>query len=114
MERFDPNMSTKNIGFIHWDTYLKRILDSVQDVISRMRWKLFFYKQKKKKPNQRNQTDDQNHSEGDGTRDTTWALEEGDWNDKYFGLKSFEEAPSDPDLKGFEEDLLAMVSKLKK
>ena len=43
MEIFNFKTSTKNIPFSKPDTYLKRLIETTEHFIKRMRWKAFFF-----------------------------------------------------------------------
>jgi len=90
MEQIRFNYSMKNIPIPTRNTYLKSLIEKVESVIKRMRWKAFFYEKSTDKKDQQN--DDSNNK---------------------FGLKSRKCPPQNEDLDKFEEDLLEMVKNIK-
>lgn len=89
MEQVRFNYSMKNIPIPPKDTYLKRLIEKVESVIKRMRWKAFFF--------------DQNTDVADNTDETDKAA-----NNK-FGFKSRKCPPQNEEMIKFEADLLHMV-----
>jgi len=90
MEQIRFNYSMKNIPIPTRNTYLKSLIEKVESVIKRMRWKAFFYEKSTDKKDQQN--DDSNNK---------------------FGFKSRKCPPQNEDLDKFEEDLLEMVKNIK-
>ena len=78
------NYSLKNIPNATKSQYEKMLVESMESFINRMRWKLFWAKSPVVNPNRK----------------------------ETYGFKSVLKAPSDPDLKKFEEDLIKMVSNI--
>ena len=92
MEQVRFNYSMKNIPIPPKDTYLKRLIEKVESVIKRMRWKAFFF--------------DQNTDVADCTDETDNAA-----TDK-FGFKSRKCPPQNEEMIKFEADLLHMVKNI--
>ena len=78
------NYSLKNIPNANKSQYEKLMVESMESLINRMRWKLFWLKSPATNPNRK----------------------------ETFGFRSAAKAPSDPDLKRFEEDLIKMVTNI--
>lgn len=87
MEQVRFNYSTKNIPIPPRNTYLKSLIEKVESVVKRMRWKAFFFDRK---------TD-----------------ENDDRTDSKFGFKSRKYPPLNEDMDNFEADLLNMVQNVK-
>ena len=81
---FTFDYSLKNIPNASKSQIQKLLVDSIENFINRMRWKLFWMKSPPVNNNRK----------------------------ETFGFKSSHKAPSDPDLKKFEEDLIKMVPEL--
>lgn len=86
MDRLNLNYSLKNIPTPSLNTYRKRLIEKVESVIKRMRWKAFFF----------------DRDEDDKDMDTN----------SNFGLKSRKCPPQVADMKEFEHDLLHMVENI--
>ena len=84
MQRIPINYSLKNIGIPSKDQYRRRLIEKVESVTQRMRWKAYFFLNKK-------------------TKATS--------NDN-FGLPSKAFAPPVPQMKAFEDDLLKLTSNI--
>ena len=84
--RFD--YSTKNIPIPLRNSYLKSLIEKVESVIKRMRWKAFFF--------------DRNEQDNDDAI-----------NNDNFGFKSRKCPPQNSELDKFEADLLDMVHNIK-
>ena len=61
MEKNDIDISVKNVGSVSWENYIRRIIQSGDDVISRMRWKLFYFKRNKRKKQQQRLRDNETY-----------------------------------------------------
>ena len=86
----------KNIPIPPKNAYLKKLIEKVENVIKRMRWKAFFFEQ-------------------DGEQDGENYEEQGidqDENNKY-GFKSRKCPPQIEDMEKFEDELLDMVRNIK-
>ena len=84
MQRIPINYSLKNIGIPSKDQYRRRLIEKVESVTQRMRWKAYFFLNKK-------------------TKTTS--------NDN-FGLPSKAFAPPVPQMKAFEDDLLKLTTNI--
>ena len=84
MQRIPINYSLTNIGIPSKDQYRRRLIEKVESVTQRMRWKAYFFLNKK-------------------TKTTS--------NDN-FGLPSKAFAPPVPQMKAFEDDLLKLTSNI--
>ena len=82
--KFSFNYSLKNIPNASKKQYQKILVDSMENFINRMRWKLYWTK---------------NPPTNNDKKET-------------FGFKSTSKAPPDPDLKKFEDDMIKLVSEL--
>ena len=51
MEKFDIDISLKNIGSVSWKTYENMMINSIEDLIHRMRWRLYHFKKDKRRKN---------------------------------------------------------------
>ena len=89
MERIFYNYSMKNIPIPAINNYKKALIEKVESVIKRMRWKAYFFLQDDNKPK---------------SKDTS--------PHRYVGLKSRKNPPHVPLLKSFEDDLLSMVENI--
>ena len=83
-KRLDLGYSLKNIPFPSPDTYTARLIEKVEDLIKRMRWRAFFFL--------RNDTadDETEHRE-------------------HFGFRTRKCPPKIQELEAFENDLLEMI-----
>ena len=88
MEKINFNYSLKNIPLPNKNTYILTLIDKVEAVIKRMRWKLFWYY-------------------NDSNNDEPVAQ-----NGK-FGFKSKNTPPPQEELESFENDLFNMVASIK-
>ena len=88
MDRVNLGYSLKNIPIPSQKEYLNLLISQTEKFMKRMRWKLFFYKQKS--VNAKSRVDAQN-----------------------FGFKSIKTPPSDTELKSFEEDLRLLLKNVK-
>ena len=118
MKRFDLNVSTKNIGMPSWTTYEKKMIESIEDLSATMRWTLFHHRRKIKEKSQTmehsvfmNDLHDINQSH---TEHTPFVSEGTQENTEFYNLRSSNEAPFDPDLKPFEDDMCSIITILKK
>ena len=84
MNRILFDYSLKNIGVPSKDTYRLRLIEKVESVVTRMRWIAHFFLNGQSKYERNN-----------------------------FGLKSKESPPFVKEMKGFEEDLVLMVERLR-
>ena len=82
--RFHIPYSVKNIPLTTRFKYQKYLTNSIENVIERMRWKVYWWKAPR------------NNSEAINT----------------YGFPSMKKAPACPELKLFEEELIAMISKV--
>ena len=98
MEKLSINMSTKNIGFTCWNTYEKYMIDSYEDLIQTMRWKLFHFKLKKRKKQFAPCLSDDQETNS---------------SEQFYGLRTLAEADVDLDLKSFQDDMIHLFSCLK-
>ena len=73
----------KNIGLPTRDEYKRKLIDKIENVVSRMRWKAHFYLHE---PNAKNQSK--------------------------FGLKSKNAPPIIKEMKNFEDDLVTMMENI--
>ena len=87
--RVNFNYSLKNIPILSANTYKKRLIEKVESITKRMRWKAFFF-----------QT-----NSGD--------LKETQLKEETFGFKSRKCPPQIDNLKPFEEDLLRLIGNIK-
>ena len=94
MEQIRFNYSMKNIPIPPRNSYLKNLIEKVESVIKRMRWKAHFYG---KNSEERNLPTD-----ADADTDT----------DGKYGLKSQKCPPQHEDLDRFEADLMDMVNSI--
>lgn len=83
MQQIRFNYSLKNIGLPTHDEYRRNIIDKTESVIHRMRWKAHFFLHGDSKDAQKTNT---------------------------YGLKSTRSPPHVPELKGFEDDVIKMIS----
>ncbi len=90
MEQIKFNYSLKNIPIPSVNLYKKRLIEKVEAVIKRMRWKAFFFTNKK---------------ESMDSNDATTI-------DDKFGFKSRKCPPQIEEMKSFENDLLRMVENI--
>lgn len=98
MDTFEVDYSTKNIPIPTRKGYMKNLLEQVECVIKRMRWKAFFFL---------NQVSDDTRSEIEDS-------DEESNNDLYgkFGLKSKKTPPPVEEMAEFEKDMLDMVERI--
>ena len=108
MEKFDLSISTKNIGYIGWDSYEKKMMDSGIELICKMRWKIFYYKEKLKTKGLHINQNSMNNNE------FYESIIREENTDVSYGLKSIIQAPPDADLKAFERDFIQLLCSLKK
>ena len=85
MEKINLNYSLKNIPTPNKNTYELLLIDKIEAVLKRMRWKLFWFK------NEQNTNETRNN----------------------FGFKSRNTPPFQRELEAFENDLFNMATKLK-
>lgn len=90
MEQENFNYSVKNIPIPPRNTYIKKLIEKVESVIKRMRWKAFFY-------------DNDNHDKE--------SVSENQSKNK-FGFKSRKCPPKIDEINAFESDLLKMVKNI--
>ena len=95
MEQIRFNYSMKNTPIPSRNAYLKKLIEKVESVIKRMKWKAFFFKKNK------NQDQDDDDEEND------------DKQNHKFGFKSRKCQPQIADMEKFEEDRLDMVQNIK-
>ena len=88
------NYSMKNIPIPSKNAYLKRLIEKVENVIKRMRWKAFFF--------ERNENEDQDELNDEQNN-----------QDHKYGFKSRKCPPQIEDMEKFEDDLLEMVKNIK-
>ena len=102
MEKFDIDISLKNIGSVSWKTYENMMINSIEDLVHRMRCRLYHFKKDKRRKNCNIQSND---------------VFSGDMQDNsqhdFYGLRTDKQSPSDPDLKPFENDMVNIISNLK-
>ena len=98
MKKFPLDISTKNIGYTHWNTYEKYFIESYEDLIQTMRWKLYHFKLKKRKKN--SNTNEFYNNSG--------------CSEKFYSLRTIAEAEVDLDLKSFQDDMIHLFMILKK
>ena len=110
MEKLDIDISLKNIGSVSWNIYEKICVDSIEDLIYRMRWKYYHFKKDKRRKNAQNIVMD-NQTQFNYV-DSSDQQEE--FNNEFYGLKTNIQAPFDKDLKPWEDDMVDMISNLKK
>ena len=84
----------KNIPIPSKNAYLKRLIEKVENVIKRMRWKAFFF--------ERNENEDQDELNDEQNN-----------QDHKYGFKSRKCPPQIEDMEKFEDDLLEMVKNIK-
>ena len=84
----------KNIPIPSKNAYLKRLIEKVENVIKRMRWKAFFF--------ERNEDEDQDELNDEQNN-----------QDHKYGFKSRKCPPQIEDMEKFEDDLLEMVKNIK-
>ena len=89
MEKFNLNYSLKNIPTPSRDTYTLQLIDKVEAVIKRMRWKLYWYYE-----SDNNYKDEQNKKET-------------------YGFRSKNTPPPQLELESFENDLFNMIASIK-
>ena len=94
MNTKDINYSLKNIPIPAQSTYLKCLVDKVENFVKRLRWKVFFYE---KKLNNDSSSDSSSDDENDDPLKNT------------YGFKSSKTPPQNLHLKGFEDDLYQMI-----
>ena len=99
MESFQMNYSSKNIPLHSRRDYLKRLLEKVESVVKRMRWRAFFFL-------------DQDNSENETTSESSDG--ELDNEDLYgkFGFKSKNTPPQIDEMADFEKDIFDMVENI--
>ena len=85
MRQFRFDYSLKNIPIPSQDAYLKNLIEKVESVTKRMRWKANFFLKESTTQNQSN----------------------------LFGLSSNKSPPSIPLLKPFEDDLIKLIENVK-
>ena len=85
MEKVNIGQSTKNIPVPPTRTYLQMMISKMEKVVHNMRWKAFFYLKPEEKPNSK----------------------------ENFGFKSTNPAPSVPELRNFEMELINLSKNLK-
>ena len=98
MELFNLCYSDKNIPIPSCREYTKKLLENVESLIKRMRWKAFFYL------NSDNGSDSDTSDNSSNSDETT---------QEYYGLKSKRTPPQIPEMASFEADMLDMVSNVK-
>lgn len=98
MELFNLKYSEKNIPLPTHREYTKRLLEKVESIIKRMRWKAFFFLNK--------------DSDTDSTSETDSTSSEDDVNHQYYGFKSKRTPPPIEGMAGFEKDMIQMVEDL--
>ena len=85
MRQFRFDYSLKNIPIPSRDNYLRNLIEKVESVLKRMRWKAHFF------------------LKGEKSQETT----------NYFGLPSSKTPPTILELKAFEEDVLKIIENIK-
>ena len=93
-KRFDINYSLKNIPIPSTTTYLTRLIEKVESVVKRMRWKAFFFLKGKEDDQADDDVDDQTR-----TSET-------------FGFKTRKWPPKVEEMDKFEDDLLKMIERV--
>ena len=94
MEPIRFNYSMKNIPIPSKNAYLKRLIEKVENVIKRMRWKAFFF--------ERNEDEDQDELNDEQNN-----------QDHKYGFRSRKCPPQIEVMEKFEDDLLEMVKNIK-
>ena len=112
MEKFDVDISLKNIGFVSHNTYENMMVDAIEDLIYRMRWKYYHFKQDKRKKSQEIIHEPDSQSQHDLSQESISCHE--NMKNNCYGLRTNEQAPRDADLKPWEDDMLNIVHGLKK
>ena len=100
MDKFYMDYSDKNIPIPTHREYLKRLVEKIESVIRRMRWKALFFL------NKDDQTEDTMNSKNESEEES-----DGEKNE-YFGFKSKKAPCPVSELSGFEKDLINMVDNI--
>ena len=87
MEKLDINYSLKNIPIPNNESYLKSLMKKIEEFLTRMRWKAFFFEK----------------GENEDDNDENEVLNN-------YGFKSEKTPPQNMDLLAFENDLFGMVT----
>ena len=98
LNRVNFNYSTKNIPIPSRNSFKKRLIEKVESVIKRMRWKALFFMK------------DNDDSRRENTETTQDAAEDDNCN---FGFKSRKCPPQIKELIPFEDDMLQMIENLR-
>ena len=85
-------------------------MESIEEVAYKMRWKLFHFKKDKRK--KLSHTFQVNNEEDQPIHLNNNIAEENSSNNEFYGLRSNLQAPKDPDLRPFENDLVLAASHL--
>ena len=110
MEKFDIDISLKNIGSVSWKTYENMMINSIEDLIHRMRWRLYHFKKDKRRKNCNIQDICDNQFQ---SNDVFSGDRQDNSQHDFYGLRTDKQSPSDPDLKPFEKDMVNIISNLK-
>ena len=97
LEKFTFTVDPKNIGFQSLESYKASLISRNEDLISRMRWKLFYARERLKKQRHNVMCQD-SYAEN--------------IHEENYGFRSMKTAPPDRCLKGFEEDLFNIIPQL--
>ena len=100
MDKFYMDYSDKNIPIPTHREYLKRLVEKIESVIRRMRWKALFFLNKDDKAEDTSTSNNESEEESDGDKN------------EYFGFKSKKAPCPVSELSGFEKDLINMVDNI--
>ena len=110
LEKYDVRYSSKVIGPYPEKLYNSDSLNRVNDVIKRMRWKLFWAKEEKKKSQSKNQDQNVMNTEEEERRNSDYERPSND----FFGFKSTKYPKFQLEMKNFEEEFISKVINTKR
>ena len=91
LEKFSFSVDPKNIGHQSLGAYRASLLGRMEDLVGRMRWRIFHAKQKLKKKKMNQAAEDSKEN---------------------YGFRTAKGAPPDKALKGFKEELFGLLGRL--
>ena len=104
LEKFNVGYSTKVIGPYPRNLYIKDLIDRINDVIRRMRFKLIWYKRELEKQNKDKdiQQEDPHESFNDNQRE----------HNDFYGFRTIRHPAKQIEMKPFEDEVLEMVTNI--
>ena len=103
LEKFNFSVDPKNIGYQNIESYKAELLIRIEDLISRMRWKLYFTLESLKKQKDRNNHQSQFDNDFCDSQEIIT---------NNYGFRTTKSAPAHPLLKPFEDDLFSLIQKI--